>query len=146
MCREQGFTLLELIAVLALVGILATTVTTGLLPSASFQLQSSRDQVVTAFFSAQQRAMAQTNAVRLSISGTNQIDIREDTDSDGSFADESSSRLGGVQYPINLLANQSLTNANFDFDRLGRTGAANLTLSQSGSSVTIAVTSTGFVN
>lgn len=144
--KHEGFTLLELITVLALVGILSATVSYGVLPSASFQMQASRDQVVTAFFSAQQHAMAQTSTVRLSLSSPNQIDIREDSDNDGSFTDESSLRLGGVQYPISLLPNQSLTAATFDFDRLGRTSANTLTLSQSGNSVSITVGATGYIN
>ncbi len=143
-CR--GFTLVELVSVLVLVGIIGTTVTLSVLPNKTFQLQASRDQVVAAFFSAQQRAMAQTNAVRLSISASSDIDIREDSDGDGIFSDETSARLGGVQYPLELPPNQSLTAANFDFDRLGKTSATNLTLSQNGSSVTISVTSTGFVD
>ncbi len=143
---EKGFTLLELVSVLVLIGILGASVGASLLPSDSFQLQSSRDQLVTAFFSAQQRAMVQTSSVRLETSSTNQIDVREDSDGDGSFSDESSLRLGGVQYPISLLPNQSLTSATLDFDRLGRTSATNLTLSQNGKNVIISIGSTGYVN
>lgn len=115
------------------------------MPSATFQLQASRDQVITAFFAAQQRAMAQSQAIQFSINSPNQIDIREDTDGDGDFSDESSITAGGVRYPISLLPNQSITSANFIFDRFGKTSAATLTLSQSGGSVTIQVSSTGYI-
>lgn len=142
---NKGFTLLELIAVLVLVGILAGTVSARLLPSDTFQLQSSRDQVVTAFFAAQQRAMAQTNSVRLSLVSPNQIDIREDTDGDGDFNDESSLRLGGTGYPVTLLSHQTISAAIFDFDRLGKTSASTLTLSQGSDSVNISVTATGYI-
>lgn len=144
--RSYGFSLIELVAVLILVGILAAAATSSFMPSATFQMQASRDQVVTAFFSAQQRAMVQTSPVRLSLSSPNQIDVREDSDGDGSFADESSLRLGGVQYPIALLSSQSLTAATFDFDRLGRTSASTLTLSQNSNTVAITVGATGHIN
>lgn len=105
--------------------------------------------MVTAFFAAQQRAMAQTNPVRLSIfvptSGSAEIDIREDTDGDGDFNDESSLRLGGTAYPLDLLPNQTLTTVNFDFNRLGQTSPNNLVLSQGPSSVNIVVSAAGYI-
>lgn len=142
----KGFTLVELVAVLVLIGILGATVTSAMLPSATFQLQSSRDQVVTAFFAAQQRAMAQTRPVRLSLVAPNQIDIREDSDGDGSFADETSKTLGGIRYPVTLLPNQSIDAADFDFNRLGKTSAGVLNLSQSGAAVAINISANGYIN
>ncbi len=130
---------------LILIAILGVTVTTRALPSDTFQLQASRDRLVTAFFAAQQRAMAQTDPVRLTISAPNQIDIRQDTDGDGDFADESSLRVGGTSYPVILLANQSLSASVFDFDRLGHTTPATLTLTQSGKTINIGVSATGFI-
>ncbi len=135
--RHLGFTLIELVAVLVLVGILGTTITTAVMPSDTFQMQSSRDQVVTAFFSAQQRAMAQTSPVSLVLSSPNTVDVRQSG---------SSIRAGGVQYPITLLPNQTLSASTIAFDRLGRTSAVDLTLSQNGDSVTISVSSTGYIN
>lgn len=140
----KGFTLLELVTVLVLAGIVGVTVSNRLIPSATFQLQSSRDLVVTAFFAAQQRAMAQADTIQLQISAS-QIDIRADSDGDGDFSDESGITAGGVSYPISLLPNQTITPANFTFDRFGKTTAATLTLSQSGGSVTIQVSATGYI-
>ena len=142
--QQRGFTLLEVISVLVLVAILATTAVIGSLPSRSFQLQSSRDQVITAFFGAQQHAMVQTFAVQLSISG-NQIDVRADTNGDGDFSAEASLRLSGVQYPFSLSANQTITPGNFVFNRLGQTQGATLTLGLSGASIDIQVSDSGFV-
>ncbi len=131
---------------MALIGIIGATVGSSLMPSDTFQLQSSRDQVVTAFFSAQQRAMSQTNSVRVVISSSNQLDIREDSDGDGSYSDESSLRLGGVQYPLVLQPNQTLTTAIFSFDRLGRTTPSTLSLTQNAQTVAITITETGYIN
>ncbi len=136
---QRGFTIIELIAILILVGILAATGTSALLPSTSAQLQSSRDQVVAAFFSAQQLAMAQQASVQLIISVPNQIDVQQGG---------ASVRAGGVGYPIFLLPNQTIDPQTFSFDRLGQVAQSSnveLDLTQGGSTVTITVTSTGYV-
>ena len=142
--KQCGFSLIELIAVLIIVGFITATATSTLIPSTSFQLQASRDQVVTAFFSAQQRAMVQQDAVAV-FASANQIDIRQDSNNDSTFAASESIRVGGVQYPIALMANQTLSSATFQFDKLGYTTAGALTLSQSGANVVINVTATGYV-
>src|SRR5690606_16015807 len=108
----------------------------ALMPSESFQLQASRDQVVTAFFTAQQLAMAQEDNVELITNGTNQIDVQ---------VDGASITVAGVSYPILLQNNQSLTAATFSFNRLGQTSANSLTLSQGSSSVAISVSATGYI-
>ncbi|WNO09908.1 prepilin-type N-terminal cleavage/methylation domain-containing protein [Teredinibacter sp. KSP-S5-2] len=142
---QRGVTLVELVTVLVLIGAIAAVSFSRLAPTTLFQLQASRDTIVAAFFMAQQRAMAQPNPVRL-VTSSNQIDLLIDTDNDGSFADESSFRWGADAYPIDLVPNQALTPAIFDFNRLGYTSARTLTLSQAGESVTISISRTGFVN
>ncbi len=81
--------------------------------------------------------MAQTNPVSLVLSSPNTVDVRQSG---------SSIRAGGVQYPITLLPNQTLSASTIAFDRLGRTSAVDLTLSQNGDSVTISVSPTGYIN
>ncbi len=146
MAKNSGFSLIELIAVLLIIGILAGAGTASLLPSATFQMQSSRDQVVTAFFAAQQRAMTQASPVRFSVVSPNQLDIREDTDGDGDFSDESSLSFNGIRYPIELLPNQTLTPSSFNFDRLGKTTAQTLTLTQGSDTVAITISANGYIN
>ncbi len=141
--RASGFTLIELLSVIIIIGILATSVVTSLNPSRTFQLQSARDQLILALATAQQRAMSRVNGVRVTTSG-NQINILEDTDGDGDFSTSVSLNTGGVQYPVTLLANQALTGAILDYDRLGRTSATVLTVSQGSAVVSVNVTSSGF--
>lgn len=142
--KNAGFTFVELVLVLLIVGILASTAASTLIPGKSFQLQATRDQVVMALVTGQQRAMSRLNAVAVIITAS-QIDIREDTNANDSFADEASLFIGGVQYPISLLASQTISNNTFEYDRLGQTAGATLTLSQSSATVTITVTDSGYV-
>ncbi len=138
-----GFTLVELITVLVILGIIGVTVSSRLAPTATFQLQASRDRVLAAFFIAQQRAMSQTLGVQL-LASPSAIDMRVDTDGDGNFADEASFNLDENAFPIQLDDNQTLSNGTFTFDRLGYTGAGTLTLTQGSRSVDINVSSTGY--
>ncbi|WP_086931228.1 GspH/FimT family pseudopilin [Agarilytica rhodophyticola] len=140
--QVKGFSLVELIAILLLIAILGGAATSSLLPSTTFQLQASRDQIITAFFIAQQRAMVQTNPVRLVIRAPNQVDVREIS---GSV--DASINTSAVRYPINLLDNQNLTPIAITFDRLGRptNGGATLTLNQNSESLQITISATGFV-
>lgn len=141
--RTRGFSLVELVTVLIIIGVLAASSTSLFIPSTTFQMQAARDQIVAALAAAQQRAMSRANAIQVNTSG-NQIDVREDTDGDGNFATSASVSMGGVQYPLTLLANQTVSNASFTFNRLGETNGGTLTLSQSGASVAIEVTDSGY--
>lgn len=140
--RSQGFTLVELIAVLVLVAVLGSVATLRSLPASTFQLQASGDILVAAFFSAQQKAMVQTRPVRL-LTGPQSIDIRIDNNADGVFSASESANINGQEYPLALTPGQTLTVAEFDFDRLGKTTAANLVLSQAGVSLTLNVSANG---
>lgn len=140
--RAQGFTLIELVAVLILVAIMAASVGSRLVSQSTFTLMASRDLLVSAFSSAQQLAMARNLPVRFS-TRFNQLNILIDTNNDGSFADESSVRIDGVQYPIALNTGQSISSLDFDFNRLGRSDAGSITLSEGASNVIVSVSSVG---
>lgn len=136
--RCGGFSLVELIAILIILGIVGGSLaSSGVFNSTSLNMQSSRDQVVSAFFMAQQLAMATDETVTLRISSPNIIDVR---------INGSSATLGGVSFPLALGSNQTLSVATFTFDRLGKTSANSLTLAEGSNSVQINISSTGYVN
>jgi len=143
--KQLGFTIIELVAVLVLVGLLGATASSRLFSPSTFGLQASRDQVVSAFRSAQQLAMTQGLDVRFS-SSAGSIDIRQDNNSDSIYGATESVRIDGVQYPFDFNTSQSLTISQFDFTTgLGRTSAGSITISQDGASVVVSVSSAGFV-
>lgn len=143
LCRVHGFSLVELIAVLLIVGILSVAAFSRIIPADSAQLQSSRDMIVAAFYSAQQLAMTRQHQVQL-ITGISSIDIRMDSNNDSNFTADESVTVGGVAYPISFPPSQTLTAANFNYNRLGYTSGGTLQLRQNGQLVAIDVDDSGF--
>lgn len=146
MCRpnQQGFTLVELITVLVIVGVLASVAASRMGPQATLQLQAGRDMVVSALFVAQQTAMAQSQPVRV-IAGDGRIDIRVDRNGDGVFSANESLSFAGTFYPRNLPGNLQISVSSIDYNRLGHATPAQLTLSQGGASVNVTVSEAGYV-
>jgi MSHA pilin protein MshC len=139
----QGFTLVELIAVLVILGILAAVVGSRSMSYSSLNVMGGRDLLVSALFSAQQKAMSQANAVRVSTLGSS-IDIRLDSNSDGTFAPSESIRCNGVLYPIDAPGGITFASQTFEFDHLGHTSAGTVSVSKGGDSVDITVTAVGY--
>lgn len=145
MCRknQQGFSLVELITVLVIVGVLASVASSRMGPQATLQLQAGRDMVVSAFFVAQQTAMAQSQPVRV-IAGDGRIDIRVDRNGDGLFSADESLSFAGTFYPRALPGNLQISAASIDYDRLGHASPAQITLSQGGASVSLTISEAGY--
>lgn len=141
--QEQGFTLVELITIMVIMGVLSASLASRLMPQSTLQLQAGRDQLVSALFLAQQKAMSQTKAVRLICIGA-EVDIRMDSDGDAIFSSSESIRVGGLQYPIALAGGITLSNASLDYNRLGHTTAGSITLSKNSVSVDVTVSGTGY--
>jgi len=142
---HQGFTLIELMTVLILISALAAYALPRITDTSVQQIQSGRDDVVAAFFSAQQLAMVRSSGVRL-ITSSSQVDIRLDSDNSGTFEASESLLLGGVQYPVSLPFGVVVGASTFNYDRLGRTSAANLTIAKGSASATITVSDSGYAN
>src|SRR5690606_41157052 len=80
---HQGFTLIELIAVMILVGIFSVALMSRMGRVNTAGVQAGRDSLIAAFFFAQQTAMARAaadNDIQLSISGNN-INVTENGNS-----------------------------------------------------------------
>lgn len=138
----RGFTLIELIASMVLMSVLAISLASAWV-DAGQRVQVARDDLIAALFSAQQLAMARSDGVRLIVSAEH-IDIRIDADGDALFSGAESVSAGGVQYPLNFPAGVSATAAVFDYDRLGRTAAAAVTLRGPRASAGVTVADSGY--
>jgi len=134
--EQQGFTLIELVCVLVLVGLLSVTLVSRYdNTSISSALQAGRDDLITALFFAQQTAMARSNiqtvvtssAVSVTESGTPIV-------------------VSKYGYPLSFPSGVTATAATFTYDKLGQTTAATITLSDSGLSVVVTVETTGYAH
>lgn len=128
---------------MVVVGVLAAVVGSRLVPQTVFQLQAGRDLLTTALFSAQQKAMAQMAPVRVITSATT-IDVRLDANGDGNFASNESIVLAGTRYPLVLDGGVVLSAQNLDYNHLGHTTPAIISVSKGGQSVNVTVTATGY--
>jgi MSHA pilin protein MshC len=138
--REAGFSLIELIAVMVIIGVLATVVTSSFYSAESARVQTSRDDVIAALFFAQQAGMSRassTNSIRFVFS-SNQISVEENG---------TPLRNGGVTYPLTIGNGVSLAgsvSSPYSYDKLGRTSAATLTLSSGSISAQVQLSGAGY--
>src|SRR5690606_29530886 len=135
--------LVELIAVMVVVGVLAAVVGSRLISSTAFQLQAGRDLLTTALFSAQQKAMAQLAPVRVIVSGA-MIDVRLDVNRDGNFSSGESIYAAGTQYPLAVDGGVAFSAHSIDYNHLGHTIPALISVGKGSQSVTVTVTATGY--
>ncbi len=131
--QQRGFTLLELIAVMILIGILSVALISRVGGVSSASVQAGRDSLVAALFFAQQLAMARNTEIRLTTSG-NQVNV----------TDAGVSQPG---YPL-ILNGITLTPHSFSYDRLGRTDQdpVSIQLSGAGASATVTVERSGYAH
>lgn len=122
---EQGFSLLELITVMILLGILSVTLFSRLGPVSTAAVQSGRDDIIAALFFAQQTAMMRS-------SGDNVIRLELTAHSVSVTENGQPIRVAADYYPLALPQGVSATPATFVFDKLGRTTADTITLTGSG--------------
>lgn len=139
--REKGFTLVELITVMILLGIVSVTLFSRIGGINTAAVQGGRDDVIAALFFAQQTAMVRSN-IQVVVSAT-AISV---TENGAPIA------VGSGYYPLAMPSGVSLssTQSTFTYDKLGRTTAGIITISGSGStagtSATIVVEATGYAH
>ncbi len=138
--QSAGFSLIELVAVMVIVGVLATVVSTSFYSAESARVQTSRDDVIAALFFAQQVGMSRSgpgNTIRFVFS-SNQISVEENG---------SPLRNGSVTYPLTLNNGVSLAGSvasPYIYDKLGRTSATTLTLSSGSISAQVQLSGAGY--
>jgi MSHA pilin protein MshC len=137
--EQTGFTLLELIAVITLLGVLSVVLFSRINAVGASRVQASRDDVIAALFFAQQLAMSRSN-IQVNVSAST-IDVRENGTSvtlDSSF------------YPLNMPSGISLTSSDptFNYDKLGRTSAGSIQVQSSDGaySVQINIEASGYAH
>lgn len=142
-CNSAGFTLIELIAVLVIVGVISVAAVGKFMSPDLYALQAARDQTLLCLQGAQQLAMTQARSVRVLLSGST-LDVRKDANNDGVFASGESVALGAVTYPISLSQGVSISTHTLNFNSLGEVTANTITLTQQSRNLTINVSATGF--
>lgn len=140
---QKGFSLIELIAVMVIVAVISVTAAVRLMPSSLFELQAARDQLVTALFYAQQRALYSPFDVRVITLGRS-VDIRVDSDENGIFSVTESVRFGSVQYPLELVGKASVSTHTLNYTSLGESQVVTLVLTSGVKTVDVSLSASGF--
>lgn len=139
-----GFSLIELIAVMVLLGVISFAVLPRFASTEGAAVQSGRDQVLAAAHTAQQLAMARSSddtTVEL-VLGAGSVSVEENG---------TPVTATGDSYPSALPDGVSITagTGRYDYDKLGRiTGAApvTLTLARGGASATLRLEASGYAH
>jgi MSHA pilin protein MshC len=126
---ERGFSLIELITVMILLGILSITLFSRLGSVNSSVIQSGRDDLIAALFFAQQQAMMRSN-ISLVLTA-NSVSVNENSNPIA---------VSNDFYPLIMPAGVSLPALTLNYDKLGRTTATQIVLTGSGNSSGVTAT------
>lgn len=125
---QKGFTLIELITVMILLGILSVVLFSRVGPTNTAAVQSGRDDIIAALFFAQQTAMMRSSAGSIRVVVTsNSVSVMENG---------TPLVVGSNYYPLSLsqglVASTTAADGAFNFDKLGRTTRGEITVTGSG--------------
>jgi MSHA pilin protein MshC len=133
---ERGFTLIELITVMILVGILSVTLFSRLGSVNSANIQAGRDDLIAALFFAQQTAMARSN-IQLVLTA-NSVSVTENG---------TPIKVHAQGYPLAFPSGVTTTPVTLNYDKLGRTAATTISLSATGGlSASITLEASGYAH
>jgi MSHA pilin protein MshC len=123
MCNSAaGFTLIEVITVIIIIGILSVNVLPKFLSSSGFEKYTYRDELLTKLRGIQQRAMQRTDAARCLVSVTS----KQVTGCDSSSAGDSTSVAVSTSHNVSFTVENIPANTNtFSFSDLGRPQGCN---------------------
>ncbi len=137
--NSSGFTLIELIAVIILLGVISVVALPRFYNTDTAAVQSARDQALSALFTAQQIAMARAG---------NGTTIQVDVDSTSLNVTENGTSVTatGGTYPLVLPEGVTVTagTGTYIFDKLGRTDAGQIVLTRGSTSATLRVEASGY--
>jgi len=119
---QKGFTLIELVTVMILVGVMSIALMTRMGSVNTAAVQAGRDDVIAALFFAQQAAMMRSN-IQVVVSSS-AISVTEN----------GAPVQTPIKYPLAMPSGISLSSsqAAFVYDKLGRTTAGTISLTGSG--------------
>ncbi|WP_049723797.1 type II secretion system protein [Gilvimarinus polysaccharolyticus] len=136
--RSKGFTLIELIAVIVILGVIGITVGSRFTDSAVASVQTSRDDLVAALFFAQQKAMAQSGITL--VINANSVNV---------LKNGSSIRLHQDAYPLTFVNGVSVSpSQSYTYNKLGQitnlAATAQLTVQKAGASAVVTIEPSGY--
>jgi len=140
-CREAGFTLLELVVIITLIGILAVTVSSRFPREETFALQVAQQNVMSYLNLAQQLALSGQNNVRFEVRSATEVAVTVDGNLmiDG-FTDPNPYDLTATSASIRI-APAALQ---LSYNSLGQVAPTTLTLSAAGSTTQVVIHGSGF--
>lgn len=141
MGKTAGFTLLELIVVIMIVGILAVTAASRYSNQDGFALRANQERLIAALVQAQQLAMS-GRTVRFSIlSGTSYSIYNPESPS-------VNYDVGSITYPQFVTHGVTLAPSSLDrnYNNIGVTRAATIVLSMGGDSVSVCLETSGYAH
>lgn len=149
---HRGFTLVELVAVIAIVGVIAMVAAPRFFDINAYDNRGFRDQVVSTLRYAQKAAIAQRRFICVAIAG-NALTLTYDTIPPGAAHAAASCpgnpltnpSNGSTPYVVSASAGVTVTAATFNFDALGRPNAPQ-SITVSGSAPIKVEAETGYVH
>jgi len=139
MKKTDGFTLVELVVVIIIVGILAVSAASRFANKSDFSLRTEQELLIAALFQAQQLAMS-GRPVQFKILTANSFSLRDAANTANDYD------IAGITYPQKLTGGVVLSPVSLErtYNNLGATAAATMTLTAGSDSVSVCLEASGY--